>query len=167
MDGDLDLAVKEAHAFFRERRLTVSAAESCTGGLLSHYLTALPGSSDFFEGGVVSYSKRMKRSILGVAEETLSSHGAVSRETAIEMALRMREVAGTDFAVATTGNLGPGALEDKETGLVYIAVSGGKGTEVRELRLAGGRDENRRRACLEALRFLLESASGRGEDAPR
>lgn len=162
MDEELAEIIEKAHGLFRGGRLTVSAAESCTGGLLSHFLTALPGSSDFFEGGVVSYSNRLKKSLLGVSDETLEAHGAVSRQTAGEMARRMKVLAGTDFAVSTTGNLGPEALEGKDRGLVYIAVSGPGETAVRELRLEGGRDENRLAACLEALRLLVRTASGTG-----
>lgn len=146
------------HALFRTRGITLSVAESCTGGLISNYITSLPGASSFFEAGVVSYSAVAKEKILGVSPETIAAYGAVSEQTAREMAENIRKLAGTDFALSTTGNLGPDVLEGKALGLVYIAVSSEGETCSRELDLKGSREENKEYASLLALEFLIEIA---------
>ena len=92
----------------RERRATVSVAESCTGGLLAERITSVPGSSDYFESGFVTYTKRLKTEILGVAESILEEHGAVSKETAEAMAVGARLRSGSAYALSTTGVAGPG-----------------------------------------------------------
>lgn len=148
--------IQKAHELFKKKGLRLSVAESCTGGLISHYITALPGASTFFEAGVVSYSSEMKKEILGVSSAIIFKYGAVSEETAREMAEKIRTLTKTDFSVSTTGNLGPDVLEGKEKGLVYIAVSKEGMTFSRELRLTGSREKNKEEAALEALRFLAE-----------
>ncbi|MFZ3137451.1 MAG: CinA family protein [Thermodesulfovibrionales bacterium] len=148
--------MQKVHELFKKKGLSLSVAESCTGGLISHYITALPGASNFFEAGVVSYSAEMKKEILGVSSAIISKYGAVSEETAREMAEKIRTLTKTDFSVSTTGNLGPDVLEGKENGLVYIAVSKEGMTFSRELRLKGNREENKEEAALEALRFLVK-----------
>jgi PncC family amidohydrolase len=153
-------AIERLHSLFTTRRLTLSVAESCTGGLLSHYLTYLPGSSRFFVAGVITYSESAKMRILGVSPETISSHGVVSRETAGEMAERVRLITGSDYSISTTGNLGPDVLEGKEQGLIYIGLSSKDGTASKELRLSGTRNENKENACLMTLEFLIEVVSG-------
>ncbi|MBI5664098.1 MAG: CinA family protein [Nitrospirae bacterium] len=151
-------AIRSVHGLFKERGLTLSAAESCTGGLISHYVTALPGASVFFTAGVVAYSEKIKTTLLGVSPEVIRNSGIVSAETAVEMAEKVRSLAKTDYSVSTTGNLGPDVLEGKEKGLVYIAVSKDGKTVSREIRLKGSREENKAEAALEALRLLLEVA---------
>jgi len=148
--------MQKVHELFKKKGLSLSVAESCTGGLISHYITVLPGASTFFEAGVVSYSAEMKKEILGVSSAIISKYGAVSEETAREMAEKIRTLTRTDFSVSTTGNLGPDVLEGKEKGLVYIAVSKEGMTFSKELRLTGNREENKADAALEALRFLVE-----------
>jgi PncC family amidohydrolase len=148
--------IYKVHELFRKKSLTLSVAESCTGGLVSHYLTSLPGASTFFDAGVIAYSIEFKKRILGVTSETISRYGVVSKETAKEMAERIRVLTKTDFSVSTTGNLGPDVLENKEKGLVYIAVSGKGKTFLRELRLSGDREQNKEKASLSALKFLIE-----------
>ena len=152
--------VQRAHDLFIERGLTLSAAESCTGGLISHFLTLLPGASAFFRAGVVSYSEDMKKKILGVSSDIISSYGLVSEQTAREMAEKVRVLTATDFSLSTTGNLGPDVLEGKERGLVYIAVGKEGRTFAKELRLKGNREQNKEEAALEALSFLIEIAVG-------
>ncbi len=147
--------IQKVHEFFKKKRLTLSVAESCTGGLVSHFLTTLPGASTFFEAGVVAYSIEFKKRILGVSSETISRHGVVSEETAREMAEKIRVLSKTDFSLSTTGNLGPEVLEGKEKGLVYIAVSKKGQTFTKELRLKGNREENKEDAALEALKLLM------------
>ncbi|HSB51692.1 MAG TPA: CinA family protein [Dissulfurispiraceae bacterium] len=148
--------VWQVHERFRGRGLTLSGAESCTGGLISHCLTELAGASAFFHAGVVSYSVEAKKIILGVSEDTISQWGVVSEQTAREMAWRVRLISKTDYAVSSTGNLGPDVLDGKERGLVYVAVSAEKGLFSRELRLSGDRKTNKEAASLAALRLLLE-----------
>jgi len=147
---------KNVHQAVRDRGLTLSVAESCTGGLVSHYITALPGASIFFLAGIVSYSAGTKKDILGITSETIASHGAVSDETAREMAVRVRLLTKTDCSVSTTGNLGPEVMEGKIKGLVYIAASKEGMTISRELKLSGVRTDNKEKAALEALKLLVE-----------
>jgi PncC family amidohydrolase len=152
--------IEKVHEIFKEKGLTLSVVESCTGGLISHLLTILPGASIFFDGGVVTYSIDFKERFLGISSEIISAHGAVSEETAREMAERIRIIAKTDYSLSTTGNLGPDVLEGKEKGLVYIAVSREGSTFSRELRLTGDREENKEEAALSALKFLIETVEG-------
>ncbi len=104
--------------------LTVSTAESCTGGLVAARIVNVPGSSSYFMGGVVAYDNRVKMKVLGVRAETLLKFGAVSQETAREMVLGVKELTGTDCAVSTTGIAGPsGGSPEKPVGLTFIGVS--------------------------------------------
>jgi PncC family amidohydrolase len=158
MTEDALKIIRDIHHLFTEKRLKLSVAESCTGGLISHYLTWLPGSSRFFEAGAVTYSVLAKDKLLGISPDTIASFGVVSSETAKEMAERMRLITGTDYALSTTGNLGPDLLEGKDMGLVYVAISAGGTTIIKELRLNGDRTRNREEAALSALRFLRYEA---------
>jgi PncC family amidohydrolase len=158
MDKTLTPAA-HVHDFFRKEHLTLAVAESCTGGLISHWITALPGASTFFKTGVIAYSADSKVNILGIDGETLSTYGAVSAETARDMAEKIRKLAATDFSLSTTGNLGPEALEEKDKGLIYIAVCFTGGTFSKELRLKGDRTRNKEHAARKALEFLVEKAA--------
>jgi nicotinamide-nucleotide amidase len=103
--------------------LTVGTAESCTGGLIGHRLTDVPGSSDYFRGGIIAYSNEVKERVLGVSPATLETRGAVSAETALEMAHGARRVLSVDIAVSVTGIAGPGGgTAGKPVGLTYLAV---------------------------------------------
>ncbi|MFO0752105.1 MAG: CinA family protein [Thermodesulfovibrionales bacterium] len=150
--------VGRVHALFSAKGLTLSSAESCTGGLVSHYLTLLPGASAYFRGGLVTYADEAKIRLLGIPPTLIERHGAVSEETAQAMAERARELMRTDYAVAATGNLGPGTLEGKERGLVYLAVSGRGATFSERRVLAGNREENREETAVLALSLLLAAA---------
>ena len=146
---------------------TVACAESCTGGLVAKLLTDLPGSSRVFAGGFVTYCNETKKSFVGVREETLQAHYAVSRETAIEMALGALEKADSDVAVSTTGVAGPaGDDSGKPVGTVYIglAVRTAEGILVSagEYHFSGSRDAVRRKAAREALRRLAEKSLPQG-----
>lgn len=156
MRDDILKIVKRVHEIFIDKGLTLSVAESCTGGLISHCITSLPGASLFFQAGVVSYSSEAKEDILGVSTETIKEHGVISMETAVEMAEKVRALSKTDYALSTTGNLGPAALEGKERGLVFIAMSRKSSTVTRELHLKGGREANMNEAALSAIRLLIE-----------
>ena len=118
----------------RETGLRVATAESCTGGLISERITRVSGSSEVFDCGVCSYANAIKSKVLGVSEETLSILGAVSAETAIQMAEGVKKLSGADIAVSTTGIAGPtGGTAEKPVGLVYTAIATADGTEVTRL----------------------------------
>ncbi|RJQ43660.1 MAG: CinA family protein [Nitrospiraceae bacterium] len=156
MKDKISQVVVKVHEYFKSRGLKLSIAESCTGGLLSHYLTSLSGASEFFQAGIIAYSEEIKKNILGVSPETIKKYGVVSEETAREMAEKVLALSKTDYAVSTTGNLGPDVLEGKDRGLICIAASGMKETISRELRLRGSREENNEAATFEALKLLIE-----------
>ena len=117
--GDLQTAAVRA---LKEKNLHVAVAESCTGGYVAKRITDVSGASDVFECGICSYSNRIKHQILGVKQETLDTFGAISEETAREMAEGVRRVSGAEIGVSVTGNAGPQASEGKDVGLVYIGV---------------------------------------------
>ena len=136
----------------RERCLTLATAESCTGGLVAARLTSVPGSSDVFLGGVVAYANAVKQSELGVPEEVLRTHGAVSPETAAAMAAGVRARLGADVGIADTGVAGPGGgTDEKPVGLVYIHVETLDASRGIEFNYASDRDGVRRRATVAAL----------------
>jgi nicotinamide-nucleotide amidase len=147
----------------RSRKLTIATAESCTGGLVAGALTDIPGSSDVIDRGFVTYSNDAKRAMLGVEASTLTTFGAVSKETAIQMAVGALERAGVDLAVAITGIAGPGgAVPGKPVGLVHFSVAARDGRITnRECRFGAiGRGAVRQRSVIEALRMLMEMARG-------
>ncbi|MDP3298342.1 MAG: CinA family protein [Thermodesulfovibrionia bacterium] len=161
MKQELLKAIKKVHKIFKERGLTLSAAESCTGGLISHYITTLSGASAFFVAGIVSYSGDAKKTLLGVSSKTIQHYGVVSEETAREMAEKVRLLTKTDYSISTTGNLGPDVLEGKEQGLIYIVASREGKTISRRLKLTGDREANKEEAALTALRLLIELVESR------
>lgn len=115
---------------------TLALAESCSGGYISHLVTSIPGSSTYFQGAVIPYHNQFKSAILNVSSETLQSHGAVSEETATEMAIGVRKLFGSDFGLASTGIAGPdGGSEEKPVGTVWIACAGEGFVEKRKLQL--------------------------------
>jgi len=148
--------VEKIHKHFKTARLTLSAAESCTGGLISHLLTSLPGASSFFDSAVVSYSNDSKMKLLGVRSSLINKHGAVSEEVARAMAMAIREKRGTDFSVAVTGNLGPDPMEGKRVGLIYMAVDWKRETASKGMIFEGERETIKNQAALAALEFLIE-----------
>lgn len=132
--------------------MTLAVAESCTGGLIAHLLTEVPGISDLFLLGVVAYSNEAKINQLGVSLETIEKHGAVSEEVALEMASGVRRAAGADLGIGVTGIAGPGGgTGEKPVGLVYIAISGPDLANAREFRFDGNRSEIKQKAADEAL----------------
>jgi nicotinamide-nucleotide amidase len=137
--------------------LSLATAESCTGGLVAARLTSVPGASDVFRGGIVAYENDVKLAQLGVPEETLAAHGAVSAETAAAMAAGARESLRADVAVSVTGVAGPdGGTPEKPVGLVYLHVSAPEAEKGRELRLPGDREAVRRRATAAALHLVRD-----------
>jgi PncC family amidohydrolase len=145
----------------RARGQTVATAESCTGGLIGDALTDFPGSSDYFLGGVIAYANSVKQGILGVRPGTLSVLGAVSEETAIQMARGARRLLHADYALSVTGIAGPsGGTRQKPVGLVYIALIG-PGVERCERHVwQGGRLANKRASARRALQMLIEHLGG-------
>jgi PncC family amidohydrolase len=139
------------------RKVTIATAESCTGGMIGAALTAIAGSSAVYEGGVVSYSNGLKMKLLGVSSDTLKAHGAVSGQTASEMASGALAL-GVDYAVAVTGIAGPGGgSREKRVGLVYIAVASSRGVTIFEKNYGDlGRENVRENTRDDALELLLK-----------
>lgn len=136
-------------------RVTIATAESCTGGMVAAALTDVPGSSAAFLGGVVAYDDALKSSALGVKPATLAAHGAVSKETALEMAAGARRVTGADWALSTTGIAGPGGgTASRPVGLVWFGLDGPAGASAFERRFPGDRTAVRMRATAAALDLL-------------
>ncbi len=139
------------------RGLTIACAESCTGGLLTSRLTDVAGSSAYVMGSVVSYTNAIKERLVGVRHETLAAHGAVSEETAREMAEGIRHAIRTDIGVGITGIAGPGGgTVEKPVGLVFIAISGVAGIIAHKKYFTGTRVENKRSSTESALSIIVE-----------
>ncbi|HNW51800.1 MAG TPA: competence/damage-inducible protein A [Prolixibacteraceae bacterium] len=136
----------------KDKKSMVSTAESCTGGMIAHQITLIPGSSEWFKGSVVAYSNEVKQKVLGVEEQMLIRHGAVSEEVVRQMAEGVRKVIGTEYGVATSGVAGPsGGTPEKPVGLVWIAVAGPEKTIAEAFRFSSDRERNITRAALTAL----------------
>jgi PncC family amidohydrolase len=139
---------------------TIATVESCTGGLIGHLLTEVPGSSAYYVGGFVTYSDDMKRVMVGVPADVLVAHGAVSAQSALAMATGGRERTGADLGVSVTGIAGPdGGSPAKPVGLTYVAVADAEGGEVRRFAWAGSREANKRASAQAALELVLERMS--------
>jgi nicotinamide-nucleotide amidase len=144
----------------KKHQVTIATAESCTGGLLAHTLTNISGSSEYFDCGVISYSNTAKIQLLGVPEQLLKKHGAVSKEVAVAMAEAIRHRTQVTYGLATTGIAGPsGGTKDKPVGLVYIALSTKNSVVVKQFLFSGDRLANKESACIAALELLLEIQS--------
>ncbi|MDO4284760.1 MAG: competence/damage-inducible protein A [Eubacteriales bacterium] len=143
-------------AMLRERGMTLSTAESCTGGMLAQRLTGVPGVSSLYAGGFVTYTCGEKHRMLGVPKELLREKGAISKKTARAMAAGAAKRTHTDVALSVTGNAGPEPSEDKPVGLVYIGCSVNGRTWARKCRFSGNRQKIRECATAEALTFLRE-----------
>jgi PncC family amidohydrolase len=145
----------------RERGLKLAVAESCTGGLLADRLTDVPGSSDYFVGGIVAYAYDAKVALLGVEWETLRAYGAVSRETVLEMAHGARKALKADVAVSVSGIAGPGGgLPSKPVGTTWIGLSVPEGERAISRRFLGDRRENKRLAAEAALQVVMGYLEG-------
>jgi PncC family amidohydrolase len=141
----------------RSHQLTLAVAESCTGGLLGDMITDVPGSSDYFLGGVLAYSNQVKQSLLDVRAETLETHGAVSPQCAAEMAQGVRRLLGSDVALSVTGIAGPGGdTVDKPLGLTYIHLSAPGCEQGMRAVWPGGRRANKMDSALAALQLLQD-----------
>ncbi len=145
------------HKIFTSRKLTLAVAESCTGGLVSHRITNISGSSAYFLGGVVAYSDKTKILLLGVPAGIIKRHGAVSAPTASAMARGVRRIFSSDIAIAITGIAGPmGGTREKPVGMAYIAVATKRGVRVKRVKFIGSRLVLKRKFADAALRFIQE-----------
>ena len=145
-------------SYLIDRGKTIATAESCSGGLIAHRLTNVPGASTPFLGGVVAYSNAVKRSLLQVAPEIIEACGAVSEETARAMAEGARRALGADLAVAVTGIAGPGGgTPEKPVGLVYMALADGQTTRVEKHLFEGDRESIKLQTADAALNLVLEN----------
>ncbi len=152
---------QEIGDLLRQKGLTLGAVESATGGLISHLITNVPGSSDYYKGSITAYSNEVKIGVVGVKGETLNKYGAVSSQVAEEMAQGGRQVLDVDVCVADTGIAGPtGATPGKPVGLFYIGLSHRGGTYSRRHVFSANREQNKRRAAEAALGWLKEYLLG-------
>ena len=141
----------------RTRGLKLATAESCTGGLVADHITDIPGSSDYFVGGVVAYAYEAKVALLHVSWDTLRLHGAVSRETVIEMARGVRTALGADIGVSVSGIAGPGGgIPEKPVGTTWIGLSARDGDWARKFIWDGDRRLNKESSAQAALQFVLD-----------
>jgi len=148
---------QEVGNLLRQKGLTLGVVESATGGLISHLITNVPGSSDYYKGSVTAYSNEIKIEVVGVKEATITKYGAVSHQVAEEMAQGGRKVLGTDVCLADTGIAGPaGATPEKPVGLFYIGLSHHGGTYSQKHNFQGNRKQNKRQAAESALGWLKE-----------
>lgn len=154
---DIDKLSREIGKLIRNKGLTLGAVESATGGLISHAITNIPGSSDYYMGSVTSYSNDVKINVIGVKAETLEKHGAVSAQVAGEMALGGRRVLAVDICIADTGIAGPGgATAGKAVGLFYLGLADKNGVLIQRHRFYGDRQQNKHSATEAALSWLRE-----------
>jgi len=150
------------HGYLQTGDLKVSTAESCTGGLVSHRITNVSGSSAYFPGGVVAYSYEAKAGLLGVSWDTLNTHGAVSEETVLEMANGARKVFDADIAVSISGIAGPGGgTPEKPVGTTWLGLSTSKGDWARHFLWDGNREEIKHHSSEAALQFIIDYLEGK------
>jgi nicotinamide-nucleotide amidase len=154
MDKDFLTVVGKISDKLTAKGLKLSVAESCTGGFIANAITNLPGASQFFELGVVSYTAEAKKEVLGVGSSLLKKHGLVSEETAVAMAQAVKKLGHADVSLSVTGVAGPEPLEGVEIGIVFMAAAVRDVVESEGLRFTGDREEIKRKAALEALRYL-------------
>ena len=141
----------------RQKGMNLGAVESATGGLISHLITNVPGSSDCYKGSITAYSNEVKIAVVGVREGTLNRYGAVSQQVARQMAEGGRKVLAVDICIADTGIAGPtGGTPGKPVGLFYIGLAHQAGTSARKHEFQGSREENKRCAAEAALSWLKE-----------
>ena len=148
---------QEIGKLLRQKGLTLGVVESATGGLVSHRITNVPGSSDYYKGSITAYSNETKIKVVGVKENTINTYGAVSHQVAEEMARMGKRALDVDICLADTGIAGPtGGTPGKPVGLFYIGLSYEFGTHSREHNFTGNREQNKRSAAEAALDWLKE-----------
>jgi PncC family amidohydrolase len=141
----------------RERNLQLAVAESCTGGLVGHRITNVPGSSEYFAGGLLVYSYEAKVKLLGVSWDTLNAFGAVSCETVLEMARGAKKALDVDIAVSVSGIAGPGGgTLDKPVGTTWVGLAADDGEWAREFHFHGDREQNKASSADAAFQMILE-----------
>lgn len=147
----------EIGIWLRARGWKLAVAESCTGGLVADRLTDVPGSSDYFVGGVVAYAYEAKAALLHVSWDTLRLHGAVSRETVVEMARGVRTALGANLSISISGIAGPsGGLPDKPVGTTWLGLSATDGDWARKFIWQGDRRANKKASAQAALQFVMD-----------
>jgi len=160
--NDARATAEQIISLLTERRQTLAVAESCTGGLIGHLLTEVPGSSEAFRGGVIVYANAIKEK-LGVPAETLNEQGAVSAPAAHALAAGIRVWASADYGLAVTGIAGPGGATDtKPVGLTYVALAAADGVDVEQHIFSGNRSQNKLAAAKAALGLLERTLALRG-----
>lgn len=143
----------------KEKNLMLSTAESCTGGMIGELITSVSGASEVYGFGFITYANEAKEQILGVKHETLEKFGAVSEETAREMALGAKRVSGSDISVSVTGIAGPGGgTKEKPVGLVYTAICFNEKVETFKLLLKGDRESVRKQTCEKVFENIINCA---------
>ncbi len=156
------LLEKALHDHLQKSGLKLVTAESCTGGLISHRITDIPGSSEYFLGGIVAYAYEAKASLLGVSWDTLNTKGAVSRETVLEMARGAQQALNADIAVSVSGIAGPaGGTPEKPVGFTWLGLVTPRGEWARHFVWDGDREQNKRYSCDAALQFVLDYLEGK------
>ncbi len=161
-DELLDLA-ERVGAACRARGVTIATVESCTAGLVAHLLTEIPGASDYFRGGLVTYANEVKTGLADVPAGTLAAHGAVSAQVAVAMAEGARRRLAVDLAIAVTGVAGPGGgTPAKPVGLTYVAIADAAGDDVRRFVWSEDRSGNKRSSAAAALALVAARLSGDG-----
>ncbi|GIF10369.1 CinA family protein [Actinoplanes teichomyceticus] len=153
---DMSVAAAAAVHVLVERHQTLATAESLTGGLVAATIVEIPGVSAVYRGGMVVYATELKGTLAGVPEDLLAQRGPVDGDVAAKLAEGVRERCGADWGVATTGVAGPEPQDGKPVGLVYVAVAGPSGTQVRELRLTGNRAAVRTESVTAVLQLLSD-----------
>ena len=148
--------MKDLVGLFSEKNLTLSCAESLTGGLFAHTITSIPGVSKLFKGGVVTYWNEAKVNVISVSKETVDEYGVVSSECASEMARGVKNLFNTDVAISFTGNAGPTSMEGKPVGLVYIGVIIKETVFTFEYMFEGDRNQIREACVKEGIKKILE-----------
>ena len=142
--------------YLRQKQMKLTLAESCTGGLVGHRITNIPGSSDYYLGGVIAYANEVKAGLLGVHWETLQQYGAVSREVALEMARGVRQVLPAQVGLSVTGIAGPGgATPGKPVGLTWLGLSAPADEQAWQFIWQGDRLQNKERSAEAALQLLV------------
>ena len=155
---------EQLREYLSTRGLKLAAAESCTGGLVSDRITNVPGSSEYFMGGVVAYAYEAKVNLLGVSWDTLHTHGAVSEETVCEMARGARRVFDVDIAVSVSGIAGPGGgMPEKPVGFTWFGLSTKDGEWARHFTWDGDRVKNKQLSSEAALQFVVDYLEGKLE----
>jgi nicotinamide-nucleotide amidase len=155
---DDDLLEKVVGSMFEKRKMSISSAESCTGGYLAYLLTTIPGSSAYYWGSVIAYQNQIKTDILGVRQETIDQYGAVSEQTVKEMAEGVRKKFGTDIGVSSSGIAGPsGGTEEKPVGTVWIGYSDKNQSFAKKLMLGNDRDINVKLTCIAVFNMIRQT----------